>query len=359
MARTIVIHEYGTFLGKHSERLVIRGPSALKARLRKNVTQADDVALSDVKEKRPEDEIPFFQIGEIIVPPRGVTLSSELMLETAQRGITVSFMSRMGKPYALLSSPMLTATAATRREQLRALDDERGATICRNIIAAKLRNQAGLLTYFAKPVKEPARRERMLAAVVTLRKARHEARNLKGPTVDSIRGSLMGIEGAGARAYWDGVSALCEGRVEFTGRKRQGDMGPLNGVLNYGYGILYSRVWGAALNAGLDPFAGFLHTDRPGKPSLVLDLVEDLRAPVVDRAILAYVGLGRSIGFEGNHLDEDTRRAIANVVVERLESTTKHRGKTLRVSSVIQLQVRALATFLRGDGEWRPFTMYW
>lgn len=359
MARTIVIHEYGTFLGKHSERLVIRGPSALKAHLRRNAVQTDDGAQAEVNDRRPEDEVPLFQVGEIIVPPRGVTLSSELMAETAQRGITVSFMSRTGKPYALLSSPMLTATVATRRAQLRALDDDRGATICRNIVAAKLRNQAGLLTYFAKPVKEQARRERIVAAVATLRKARHEARATKGATADAIRGILMGIEGAGARAYWDGVSALCEGRVEFTGRKQQGDIGPLNGVLNYGYGILYSRVWGAALNAGLDPFAGFLHTDRPGKPSLVLDLVEDLRAPVVDRAILAYVGLGRQIGLDGNHLDEDTRRAIANVVVARLESTTRHRGKMLRVSSVIQLQVRALATFLRGDGDWRPFTMYW
>ncbi len=359
MARTIVIQEYGTFLGKHSERLVIRGPSTLKARLRENASAADADVQAGAIPRRPEDEVPFFQIGEIIVPLRGVTLSSEMMAESAERGIQVSFLSRTGKPYALLSSPMLTATVATRREQLRAFDDERGATVCRSIVAAKLRNQAGLLTYFAKSTKDTARRERMLSAVSTLRKARHEARCTKGASCEAVRGILMGIEGAGARAYWDGVSALCAGRVEFAGRKQQGDIGPLNGVLNYGYGILYSRVWGAALNAGLDPFAGFLHTDRPGKPSLVLDLVEDLRAPVVDRAVLAYVGLGRRIGFDGNHLDEDTRKAIANVVIERLESSTKHRGKTLRISSVIQLQVRTLASFLRSDGEWRPFTMYW
>ena len=127
----------------------------------------------------------------------------------------------------------------------------------------------------------------------------------------------------------------------------------------FGYGILYSRLWGAALHAGLDPFAGFLHTDRPGKPSLVLDLVEEVRAPVVDRAVLAYAGLGRRIGFDGNHLDEETRRAVADAVIERFEAPTRHRGKVLRLSSIIQLQVRALAAFLRGDGEWRPFTMYW
>jgi CRISPR-associated protein Cas1 len=309
--------------------------------------------------KRSEEEVPLFQIGEIILPARGVSLSVELVAEAAQRGISVSFLGKSGKPYALLSSPMLTATVATRREQLRALDDERGATLCRQIVAGKLRNQAGLLVYFAKSVEDAERRKRMLAAAMTLRKSRREALAVKGKTADAVRGMLMGIEGAGGRAYWNGVAALCSGRVEFCGRRRQGDVGPLNAVLNYGYGILYSRVWGAALNAGLDPFAGFLHTDRPGKPSLVLDLVEELRAPIVDRAVLAYVGLGRRIGFEGNHLDAPTREAIAGVVLERLDASTRYRGKTLRVFSVIQFQVRSLAAFFRGDEKYRPFTMYW
>jgi len=57
----------------------------------------------------------------------------------------------------------------------------------------------------------------------------------------------------------------------------------VNSALNYGYGILYGQVWGAVMNAGFEPFAGFLHLDRPGKPSLVLDLIEEFRQPIVDR----------------------------------------------------------------------------
>jgi CRISPR-associated protein Cas1 len=308
-----------------------------------------------------EEEIPLFQIGEIILPARGVSVSVELLADAAERGISVAFLGPSGKPYALLSSPMLTATVSTRREQLRAMDDARGAEVCRRIVAGKLRNQAGLLTYFAKALGEGdgSRRERVLKAAGSLREARREAMRVRGGSAGAVRETLMGMEGAAGRVYWEGVSALCEGHAHFEGRRREGDIGPVNALLNYGYGILYSRVWGVALNAGLDPFAGFLHTDRPGKPSLVLDLVEELRAPVVDRPVLAYLRLGRRVRFDGKQLAEDTRRALAEAVLERLESPVPYAGRRLRLSSVIQAQARSLATFLRGESRWRPFTMYW
>jgi CRISPR-associated protein Cas1 len=404
MARTVVVQSFGTFVGKRYGRLLIRqgpgrGPGLAKARDRAEVVEPplradpwglapavppDVPAASADSAVAPEssagnspaalgasiageptkpsaEEIPLLQVGEIVLPARGVTVSTELLAEAAERGISVSFLGRSGKPYALLSSPMLTATVSTRREQLRALDDERGAEVCRRVVAGKLRNQAGLLVYFAKSLgdADAARRKQMLAATRALRRARREARRVTGTSADFVRPILMGIEGAAGRSYWSGVAALLEDRCEFVGRRQQGDVGPVNALLNYGYGILYSRVWAATLHAGLDPFAGFLHTDRPGKPSLVLDLVEELRAPIVDRAVLAYIGLGRRTGFDGKHLDEETRRAIADAVIERLEARVRYRGYTLRLSSVIQHQARSLVSFLRREGDWRAFTMYW
>ena len=384
MSRTVVVSGWGTFVGKRSERLVLR-PGVAKARGPRTTSHiaaaiaprpspaadgnaawglADAIAAAEppLPGPRPvEPEIPLFQVGEIILPARGVTVSVELLAEAAERGIAVSFLSSSGKPYALLSSPMLTATVGTRREQLRALDDERGAQVCKRIVSGKLRNQAGLLVYFAKGIaaSDASRRRRIIENAAAVRRARQQAVRIRAKTADAAREVLMGIEGAAARAYWAGVAAICEGRARFEGRKREGDIGPVNAVLNYGYGILYSRVWAAALNAGLDPFAGFLHTDRPGKPSLVLDLVEELRAPVVDRAVLAYIGLGRAVRFDGKRLDDDTRRAIADAVLERLDAPVRYQGRSLRLSSVIQHQARSLATFLRGEGDWRGFTMYW
>ena len=74
----------------------------------------------------------------------------------------------------------------------------------------------------------------------------------------------MGTEGTAGRLYWEGVKEIISHRVEFLGREHRGAQDAVNSLLNYGYGILYSQVWGAVLNAGLEPFAGFLHVDRPG-----------------------------------------------------------------------------------------------
>ncbi len=112
-------------------------------------------------------------------------------------------------------------------------------------------------------------------------------------------------------------------------------------------------------NAGLEPFAGFLHVDRPGKPSLVLDLTEEFRQPVVDRAVIAYVNLGEPLRTESGLLDLDTRRAIAEKIMARLTATETYMGKQYQVRSIIQMQVRRLAAFLRGDAAYRPFAFKW
>jgi CRISPR-associated protein Cas1 len=311
-------------------------------------------------EARTEEQIPLFRVGEIVLPSRGVSISTELIEEAVSRGIPLTFVSSTGQPYAMITSPMLTATVETRRAQLRAMDGERGGELCRAFVAGKLRNQASLLVYFAKAEKdEPERRARILAAAVKVRNARREVAAVRGEKPDVIRESLMGVEGAGARAYWDGVRALLEGRCAFQGREGRGAVDPVNALLNYGYGILSSRCWGALLLAGLDPFAGMLHADRSGKPSLVLDLMEELRAPVVDRAVLAHVRLGQAVRFEGARLDEATRKSIAGAVLERLEGPVTVRKQKLQMASLVQRQARAIATHVRGEGAYRPFAMTW
>ena len=133
----------------------------------------------------------------------------------------------------------------------------------------------------------------------------------------------------------------------------------MNALLNYGYGILYAHVWGAVLNAGLEPFAGFLHLDRPGKPSLVLDLAEEFRQPVVDSTVAAFVNLGQPLEMKEGLLDELSRRAIAAKILERLASTESFRGRDYQVRSIIQMQARSLVSFLRGKGKYRPFSFRW
>ena len=133
----------------------------------------------------------------------------------------------------------------------------------------------------------------------------------------------------------------------------------VNAALNYGYGILTSHVWGAVMNAGLEPFAGLLHTDRSGKPSFVLDLVEEFRQPIVDRPIFAWLFKGGTPRLANNLLDADSREAIASRVLARLNAVEPHRGKNHQVRSIIQMQARLAASAFRGLRPYRPFSFQW
>lgn len=169
----------------------------------------------------------------------------------------------------------------------------------------------------------------------------------------------MGIEGAAGRTYWSGVRTLLRQKLDFVAREHAGASDAVNALLNYGYGILYSQVWGAVLNAGLEPFAGFLHVDRPGKPSLVLDLTEEFRQPVVDRVVIAHVNLGEPARMKDGRLEEETRRRIASKILDRLLSAERYRGARYQVRSIVQMQARRVASFLRGGPAYRAYAFKW
>lgn len=333
----IILSGFGMFLAKKSERLLVKHGKTVFY------------------------EFPLFRLSEVVVASRGVTLSSDLIEELCQRGVRLSFLTGGGKPYAMLSSPMLTATVISRREQLAALADERGVDFARLIVRGKVANQERLLRYFGKYLKQadPERFAAVERAADRLAALRTEVKKVGGPRIDEVRDSLMGYEGTAGRLYWEAVKEIVSQRTEFMGREHRGATDAVNSLLNYGYGILYSQVWGAVLNAGLEPFAGFLHVDRPGKPSLVLDLVEEFRQPVVDRTVIAHINLGETVTMKGGMLDEDTRSRYAAKILERLESTETVKGKKYQIKSIIQMQARSLCTFLRREGSYKPFTFKW
>ncbi len=338
-ASQLYVSGFGLMLGKKSERLVVKS----KGRI---VYQA-----------------PFFRLQHVTVGSRGVSFSSDLLEELCQRGIRLAVVSGTGRPIALVASPMLTATIEARRQQILALSDARGLEFARQVVAGKLGNQEKLLRYFAKNLKErdPERYGGIERLVDTLGAERRKARAVTGSTVEDARATLMGIEGVSGRLYWEGIKIILAPpwRAEFEGREHRGATDPVNSLLNFGYGVLYNVVWGAVLNAGLEPFAGFLHVDRPGKPSLVLDLAEEFRQPVVDRTVVAHLNLGEPVGMKDGMLDEETKRRLVERLHERLVSQEGYRGKKHQVRSIIQMQARRLAAYLRAEDDYRSFSFKW
>jgi CRISPR-associated protein Cas1 len=330
----LLVAGFGLYIGRKGERIVVKKAGKICA------------------------QIPFMRAQEVIIASRGVSFSSDLLEELCARGIRVGCMTSGGRPVALITSPLLTATVETRRRQLAAIDNERGAEFCRWIVAGKLRNQEKLLRYFGKS-REGDRREKLEDTANVLRRLRRDALAVEGSSCDAVRGKLMGLEGTGGRMYWQRIGDMLPEELEFGGRHAQGSGDALNAALNYGYGILYTHVWGAAMNAGLEPFAGFMHVDRSGKPSMVLDLVEEFRQPVVDRAILTWINKGGRPGMAKGMLDGDAKENVAARVLLRMNATERHRGKNHEVRSIIQMQARLAASSLRGLREYRPFAFQW
>src|SRR5207248_5647050 len=140
-----------------------------------------------------------------------------------------------------------------------------------------------------------------------------------GASADTIRQEAMNLEARGARHYWDATRALVRSDLDWASRQTRGAQDLVNQCLNYGYGILYAQVERAILLAGLDPYAGYLHEDRPGKPSLVLDLIEEFRSYAVDRCVFALLNQRVPLAQDDHgRLDDATRSMLAKRVNERL-----------------------------------------
>jgi CRISPR-associated protein Cas1 len=330
----LFVSGFGLFIGKKSERVVVRQGKSVCA------------------------QVPLMRLQEIIVASRGVSFSSDLVEELCGRGIRIACLTSAGKPFALITSPMLTATVETRRAQFAAYQNERGADLCRWIVAGKLHNQEKLLRYFAKS-RDGGRKDALEKGATALRRLRRAALAAEGKTPDEVRGEVMGLEGTGGRLYWQQIGNMLPDELGFEGRSHQGATDGVNAALNYGYGILTAHVWGAVMNAGLEPFAGFLHVDRSGKPSLVLDLMEEFRQPVVDRAIFSWLKKGGVLTLQKGMLDAASKENVASRVLMRLVAAEQHRGKEHQVRSIVQMQARLAASAVRGLRPYRSFSFKW
>ncbi|MDH7482700.1 MAG: CRISPR-associated endonuclease Cas1 [Armatimonadota bacterium] len=339
----LTIFEFGVFLGKHSERLVIR------------------------KGGETIEEHPLINLEQVLVACPGVSISCDLIYECCERGIPITLLTYSGKPYAKVVSPDLTATIITRREQIAALNDSRSVELAKAFAYGKLVNQANLLRYFAKYRKQTdsAGFKAISKCANQIIKLRDELSNVYAENADGARETILNLEGRAGAAYWEGVKLILGDRAVFTKRKHRGAADAVNAMLNYGYGIIYSQVWSAITLAGLEPFAGFIHADRPGKPSLVLDMVEEFRQPIVDQPLIAAIRKGFKIEMEAADDDEDarlsdaSRREIAKRILARLEDKVSYEGKKWELKSVIQLQCRRVASYLRGERDYKPFISKW
>ena len=177
---------------------------------------------------------------------------------------------------------------------------------------------------------------------------------------DTLITYLTGNEAQGAVYYWNYMrSLLADDDIGFEKRVRKGATDLMNMMLNYGYAILYNRVWQALLGARLNPFDSIIHCRQTGKPTFVYDMVEIFRAQVVDRVVITLIQKGVSLRTDNGLLATDTRRQLSQAVLDRLNRYENYRGEEITLEEIIRRQMNEIARFIEKDIRYKPYIAKW
>lgn len=277
-----------------------------------------------------------------------VQISTQAVHLLCEAGIPICHLSS-GHWFYGFTSGFALRNAYDRAAQFQAsTDPARCLAFARAIVAAKAANQRTFLQRNADPRPQPALDA--MAQVLPLVDTAPEAE------------SLLGLEGTLARHYFGAFAHLIKPgdlaqAFDAQGRARRPPPDPVNALLSFGYAILAKECTVALAAVGLDPFWGFFHRPRHGRPSLALDLMEEFRPLIVDSAVINAVNtgmLGRSdftCGKSGCLLKDTGRKAFLRALEARLDQLATHPLLGYRVSwrVMIRLQARLLARWLRGD----------
>ena len=133
----------------------------------------------------------------------------------------------------------------------------------------------------------------------------------------------------------------------------------LNSLLNYGYSILYARIWQAVLRRKLNPTISIIHAPQPGKPTFVYDIIELFRAQAVDRVVISLVQKKEPLALKDGLLDSNTKKLLVQNLAERINRYERYRGTECRLCDIIRLQVKEIAEYIDSGTKYKPYIAKW
>ncbi len=278
--------------------------------------------------------VPFHMLASVVVFG-AVYISPALMAACAGAGITLVLLERNGRFQARVEGPV-TGNVLLRRAQYRASDVPE--EIVRSMLLGKVANQRSVLMRALRDHGEavdPANREALADAAERLAYILRRI-ELADSTLDVLRGS----EGEAANIYFSVFDHLIrppDAELRWSGRSRRPPLDPVNALLSFLYTLLTHDCRSACESVGLDPAVGFLHRDRPGRPSLALDLMEELRPVLCDRLALSLTTAG---SFARRFRDARRRRG-ADVDEARRTSAERLAGTQEGTSPASFLEYKA------------------
>lgn len=304
-------------------------------------------------------QVPVHTLGSIVCFGP-VFCTPALMGFCSERNVTITFLSVYGRFLAKVQGPV-SGNVFLRREQYRRADNaEFSASFARNIALAKITNSRTVIMRAARDQGDPERSQALSQAATDLAlQAKSLAEPLDLPTI-------RGKEGDSARTYFEVFNHLIITQKEdfvFHQRSRRPPLDNVNALLSFIYTILSNDVSSALEGVGLDPAVGYFHEDRPGRPGLALDLMEEFRAYLADRLVLNLINLKqvKPEGFVKTEsgavtMDDATRKTVLVEYQKRKKEDITHPFLDERVSIGLLPHVQAmlLARFLRGDLDGYP-----
>lgn len=311
-------------------------------------------------EREDKARIPIHTLGGLVCFGQ-VTMSPQLMAHCAEHGVGVSFLSENGRFLAKVQGPV-SGNVLLRREQYRWADDPaRSAALARFVLTGKLANSRSVVLRAARDHGGDGRGERLRSVAARLADCLERVQDDR-LSLDELRG----IEGEAGNLYFGAFDHLVTSEEEafrFAGRNRRPPLDPVNCLLSFVYTLLLHDVRSALECVGLDPAVGYLHRDRPGRPSLALDLMEEFRPVFADRLVLSLVNLGqvKARGFRKLEsgavlLEDEARKEVIVAYQKRKQEVVEHPflKEKMPVGLLWHTQAILLARHLRGDLDGYP-----
>lgn len=310
-------------------------------------------------EREVKLRVPVHALGGIVCFGN-VLCSPFLMNHCAENNVLISFLSEHGRFLARVQGPV-SGNVLLRREQYRRAEDTTArCALARGFVLGKAANARAVLQRAGRDHEEKAGMDAVEAAVLRMTAL---IRNMQDEQDLDV---LRGREGDFGRLYfsvWNHLITAQKESFAFVERSRRPPLDNVNALLSFIYTLLAHDCMAALEGVGLDPQVGFLHADRPGRPSLALDLMEEFRPFFADRLALSLINLkqAQASGFRKTEsgaveMDDDTRKTVLTSYQKRKQEELFHPflNETAPLGLFFHLQAMLLARHLRGDLDGYP-----
>ena len=294
----------------------------------------------DGKQRIPAVGIDSIQIS------RGAQITSDAVMLAIEKEIEVMFMDKTGKPIGRIWSPRYGSISTIRKGQLNFTYSHNAVEWIKEVLLKKIENQQALMLLFNNGNHPEVKTEKNIAR---LEDYRTKIRKLDGEIVNDIAPMLRGWEGQASRIYFSTINTFLPEQYRFSVRSQHPALDITNAFLNYGYGILYGRVEGALIKAGVDPYIGILHRDDYNRPVLVYDIIEMYRIWVdyVVYTLLAQNVITEefySVREDGSYwLEALGRRVLIQSLNDYMDEVITQKGVTRSRLTMLSLYVQSLA----------------